>query len=89
MTSADRFGRRAWTIPGNPIENVVEIAGMEGEIVTLRDLFTYRYRGERSDGTIEGSFEPARSRPDFLTRAMRLGVDTELLETLGITGVAA
>ena len=71
------------------VQNVVEIAGMEGEIVTLRDLFTYRYHGERSDGTIEGSFEPARSRPDFLTRAMRLGVDTELLETLGIAGVAA
>src|SRR5438477_4044836 len=71
------------------VQNVVEIAGMEGEIVTLRELFTYRYHGERSDGTIEGSFEPARSRPDFLSRAMRLGVDTELLETLGITGVAA
>src|SRR5437660_3540372 len=51
------------------VQNVVEIAGMEGEIVTLRELFTYRYHGERSDGTIEGSFEPARSRPDFLTRA--------------------
>src|SRR2546421_6080874 len=44
------------------VQHVVEIAGMEGEIVTLRDLFTYRYRGERSDGVIEGIFEPARAR---------------------------
>ena len=49
----------------------------------------FPHRSKASDGTIEGSFEPARSRPDFLSRAMRLGVDTELLETLGITGVAA
>ena len=68
------------------VQNVVEIAGMEGEIVTLRDLFTYRYRGERSDGTIEGIFEPARVRPDFLARAMRLGLETDLLEALGIVG---
>jgi len=68
------------------VQNVVEIAGMEGEIVTLRDLFTYRYRGERGDGTSDGGFEPARVRPDFLARAARLGLETELLEVLGIVG---
>ncbi len=68
------------------VQNVVEVAGMEGEIVTLRELFTYRYRGERGDGAIEGGFEPARVRPDFLARAARLGLETELLEALGIVG---
>ena len=66
------------------VQNVVEIAGMEGEIVTLRDLFTYRYRGERSDGIVEGIFEPARVRPDFVDRASRLGLESQLLEALGI-----
>jgi len=68
------------------VQNVIEVAGMETEVVTMRDLFTYRYRGERSDGTVEGVFEPARVRPDFLVRAARLGLDTDLLEALGIGG---
>ena len=66
------------------VQNVVEIAGMEGEIVTLRELFTYRYRGERSDGLLDGVFEPARVRPDFLARATHLGLEAQLLEALGI-----
>jgi len=66
------------------IQNVAEIAGMEGEIITMRELFTYDYRGERRDGRIEGEFRSARMRPDFLSRAARLGLDRELLDAVGI-----
>src|SRR5947207_6715949 len=45
------------------IQNVSEIAGMEGEIITMRELFTYDYRGERRDGRIEGEFRSTRMRP--------------------------
>jgi pilus assembly protein CpaF len=68
------------------VQNVVEVAGIEGEVITLRDLFTYRFRSERSDGTIDGMFEPARVRPDFLARAARIGLEKDLLEALGIGG---
>src|SRR6201997_766283 len=39
------------------IQDVSEIAGMEGEIITMRELFTYDFHGERRDGTIEGEFQ--------------------------------
>jgi pilus assembly protein CpaF len=68
------------------VQSVVEIAGMEGETITLRDLFTFRYRGERRDGTIEGTFETSRMRPDFTNRAAFFGLDKELLDALGIRG---
>jgi pilus assembly protein CpaF len=66
------------------VQNVSEIVGMEGEIITTRELFGFQYRGERVDGGIEGSFEPTRMRPDFVTRAARLGLQKDLLGALGI-----
>ena len=66
------------------VQNVAEIAGMEGEIITARELFTFRYLGEKRDGTIDGIFESTRMRPDFVSRAARYGLDGELLDVLGI-----
>jgi pilus assembly protein CpaF len=66
------------------VQNVAEIAGMEGDIITARELFTFRYQGEKRDGTIDGTFESNRMRPDFITRAARYGLDRELLDVLGI-----
>jgi pilus assembly protein CpaF len=68
------------------IQNVSEIAGMEGEVITARELFSFRYTGEKRDGTIDGVFESTRMRPDFVSRAARYGLDGELLDVLGIVG---
>jgi pilus assembly protein CpaF len=68
------------------VQNITEIAGMEADIITARELFTFQYRGERNDGTIDGAFESIRLRPDFLSRAAQLGLDEELLGALGIGG---
>jgi pilus assembly protein CpaF len=67
------------------IDRVVEISGMEGEVITARDLFTFQYRGETRDGMIEGSFEPSQLRPDLAARAAHYGLEKQLLETVGIT----
>jgi pilus assembly protein CpaF len=66
------------------VQNITEIAGMEGDIITARELFTFRYRGERADGTVDGVFESTRMRPDFLTRAERFGLGRELFDALDI-----
>src|SRR6516164_626707 len=59
------------------VQSIVEIAGMEGEIITTRELFLFHYRGERHDGSIEGTFESTRMRPDFIARSARFGLDAE------------
>ena len=66
------------------IQNVSEIAGMEGDIITTRELFAFHYRGERNDSTIEGEFLSTRMRPDFVERAARYGLDRSLLAALDI-----
>jgi pilus assembly protein CpaF len=68
------------------VQSIVEIAGMENDIITTRELFTFQYRGERHGGRIDGTSESTRMRPDFVARAARFALDRELLDALGITG---
>jgi pilus assembly protein CpaF len=67
------------------VQNIAEIAGMEGDIITVRDLFTFRYQNEKRDSRVEGVFEATRMRPDFVSRAACYGLDSELLDGLGIS----
>src|SRR5262245_10586142 len=68
------------------VQSIVEIAGMEGDIITARELFAFQYRGTRYDGRIEGEFESTRMRPEFAARAARCGLEGELLDAIGIGG---
>jgi pilus assembly protein CpaF len=68
------------------VQNIVEIAGMEGDIITARELFTFQYRGARQDGHVDGTFESTRMRPDFVARAARFCLDRELLDALDLGG---
>jgi pilus assembly protein CpaF len=66
------------------VERICEISGMEGEIVSTRDIFTFNQRGEGRDGFLEGTFEPSRLRPDLATKAAHYGLERQLLESVGI-----
>jgi pilus assembly protein CpaF len=66
------------------VQSIAEIAGMEEDIITSRELFSFRHRCEREEGTIDGVFASSRVRPDFLTRAERFGFRTELLDALDL-----
>jgi pilus assembly protein CpaF len=70
------------------VERICEISGMEGEVVSTRDIFTFQYKGEGRDGFLEGSFEPSRLRPDLAAKAAHYGLDRQLLESVGITGLS-
>ena len=67
------------------VQNIAEIAGMEGEVITTRELFTFQSITARgATGRLEGIFEPTRMRPDLAVRAAQYGLEKELLETVGI-----
>jgi len=65
------------------VTEVVQVVGMEEEILSLGSLFTYRYKGENLDGSLRGDFEPTRVRPRFLPRLEYFGLASAFLETLG------
>ena len=65
------------------VVSVTEIVGMEGDVITTQDLFTYQYEGQMNDGTLKGSFVSSGLRPHFMTRAEYFGLDRALLEAVG------
>ena len=64
------------------VTHVTELVGMEGEVVTMQDLFTYEYQGEGRDGLLMGAFVPAPIRPYFIKRAAYFGLDRALLAAM-------
>jgi pilus assembly protein CpaF len=66
------------------VERICEISGMEGEVISTRDIFTFQYRGESHQGLIEGNFEPSRLRPDLASRAAQFGLERHVLTSVGI-----
>lgn len=61
------------------VTHIAEIIGLEGDIITMQDLFTYEYQGENRDGTLIGDFCSSNTRPHFLKRAAYFGLDRALL----------
>ncbi|WP_407660499.1 CpaF family protein [Marinimicrococcus flavescens] len=64
------------------VTHVTEVIGMEGEVVTMQDLFTYEYQGESRDGTLVGTFKAHPVRPFFLKRAAYYGLDRALMAAM-------
>jgi pilus assembly protein CpaF len=65
------------------ITAITEIVGMEGDIITTQDLFTFQFEGEGPDGKLQGSFKSSGLRPHFVTKAEYYGLDRALLEAVG------
>jgi pilus assembly protein CpaF len=57
------------------VVQVTEIAGLEGNTVTLQDIFEYHQEGVDQDGKVSGTFRPTGIRPAFTDRLKSFGVD--------------
>jgi len=66
------------------ITYVSEIAGIEGDMIMMNDLFTFVAKGEKKDGTIDGEFEWSGIMPRFLKRVAYYGELERLSKALGI-----
>jgi pilus assembly protein CpaF len=64
------------------ITHVMEVVGMEDDIITTQDLFNFEYTGEDSGGTILGEFNYTGVRPHFSEKAEYFGLERALLEAL-------
>ena len=56
------------------VVSIAEITGMEGNIVTMQDIFMYRRRGMRENGEVLGDFVPTGVRPKFAERLLVTGI---------------
>jgi len=56
------------------IVSIAEITGMEGEVVTMQDIFVFRKRGIRENGEVIGEFVPTGIRPKCAERLIVAGI---------------
>jgi pilus assembly protein CpaF len=54
---------------------ISEVVGMEGDVITMQDLFVYERRGLAEDGKVLGRFRPTGVRPGFADKLAVRGVD--------------
>jgi pilus assembly protein CpaF len=54
--------------------SVSELTGMEGEVVTMQEIFRFRQTGLAGDGQVLGKFEATGIRPKFIEQVMAHGV---------------
>ncbi|MGB4102175.1 MAG: CpaF family protein, partial [Alphaproteobacteria bacterium] len=64
------------------VTHISEITGMEGEVVTMQDLFTAEVTGEGPDGKLQVNFINHGLRPHFLPKAQYFNLERQLLETI-------
>ncbi|HEV2387832.1 MAG TPA: CpaF family protein [Candidatus Acidoferrales bacterium] len=55
------------------LTTIAEVTGMEGEIITMQDIFTFRRKGIGPNGQVLGEFLPTGVRPKFAERLMVAG----------------
>ena len=65
------------------VTSITEVVGMEGEVITTQELYSYKFEGEGADGVLRGHFESAGMRPAFTPRAEYYGLDRLLVEAIG------
>jgi pilus assembly protein CpaF len=54
--------------------SVSELTGMEGDVITMQEIFRFRQTGVTADGIIQGRFEATGIRPRFLDQMMTHGI---------------
>jgi len=67
-------------LTGGPrkILQVSEVTGMEGEVITLQDIFIYKQEGVGPDGKAYGSFHSTGLRSTFLDRFKSFGINMDV-----------
>ncbi len=50
------------------VTQITEVMGLEGDVITLNDVFRFEYDGETPDGTLRGRYYCSHVRPAFLPR---------------------
>jgi pilus assembly protein CpaF len=56
------------------VTSISEITGMEGELITMQEIFAFKKQGIRENGDVIGEFMPSGVRPKFAEQLLIAGV---------------
>jgi pilus assembly protein CpaF len=60
------------------VTHVTEVAGMEGEIIQLQDIFLFKQEGYGPDGRIRGRFVATGNIPEIYQELQQRGIAVDL-----------
>jgi pilus assembly protein CpaF len=60
------------------VTSIAEIAGMEGETITMQDLYEFERQGLTEDGKVRGRFKSTGIRPKLADKLTAAGIDLDL-----------
>ena len=72
---------------GRRITQVSELCGMEGEVITLNDIFQFEFTGDQSGEKLTGQYRVSKARPSFMQRLVYFGLEHEWMKTLEGVGL--
>jgi pilus assembly protein CpaF len=56
------------------VVSLQEITGMEGELITLQEIFTFEQTGQEPNGKVKGVFKATGIRPKFMDKLATMGI---------------
>ena len=68
------------------VKTITEIIGMEGDVISTHDVFTFEIKGDNRDAQVKGKFETTKMRPKLAERAAYFGLERQLLDTVQRAG---
>ena len=57
------------------VTSITEVTSMEGEVITMQEIYRFRRRGISAEGKVVGQFEATGVRPTFVERLQLAGVE--------------
>ncbi len=63
---------------------VSEVVGMESDVITMQDLFSFQTKGEGADGKLQGEFKWSGIMPRFVRRVAYYGEADRMAAALGV-----
>ncbi|WP_345795719.1 CpaF family protein [Castellaniella sp. MT123] len=64
------------------VTSIMEIAGMEGDVIVTQELFRFNYDASAFDDEVRGSYDSTGLRPLFADRARYFGMESALVEAM-------
>ena len=68
------------------VTHIMEVVGIDGDVITTQDLFTYQFERLTADGQLKGRFVASPLQPHFLQRAEYVGLGRELVRAMNLDG---
>jgi len=66
------------------VTSIAEVIGMEGDVITTQDLFTFQFERLTNDGQLKGNFVASQLSPHFMPKADYVGLGRDLMRAMNL-----